>query len=215
MIQIHHFVFNPFMENTYILWDETKEAIVVDPGCYEEAEKTQLVAFIKDKALNVVKLINTHCHIDHVFGNEFIRKTFGVALYIHPKDEETLRAVKVYAPAYGFQNFEASEAYEFIEAGDKVTFGQSSLEVIFTPGHAPGHVILVEKEQNICIGGDVLFDGSIGRTDLPGGDQELLISSIQKKVFPLGDAMVVYPGHGGTTTIGKEKDSNPFCAINP
>lgn len=213
MIEIHNFVFNPFMENTYLLWDETKEAIIIDPGCYEDVEKVQLTQFVEDHELKVVKLINTHCHIDHVFGNEFVRKTYGVDLIIHPDDEETLRAVKVYAPAYGFANFEESEEFKFMGEGDVIEFGNSRLDVIFTPGHAPGHVVLVNRDQNICIGGDVLFDGSIGRTDLPGGDHDTLIKSIHEKVFPLGDNMVVYPGHGGTTTVGKEKVSNPFCAL--
>lgn len=214
MIQIQNFVFNPFMENTYVLYDETKEAIVIDPGCYEQAEKDELTDFIEANELKVVKLINTHCHIDHVFGNAFIKKKFGVTLTIHKEDEATLKAVEVYAPAYGFQNFENTEAEEFYDEGDQVIFGNSTLDVYFTPGHAPGHVVLVNQEQNICIGGDVLFDGSIGRTDLPGGDFDTLIKSIHEKVFALNDDTVVYSGHGGTTTVGKEKVSNPFCALN-
>lgn len=214
MIQIQNFVFNPFMENTYVLYDESKEAIIIDPGCYEPAEKDELTDFIEANELKVVKLINTHCHIDHVFGNSFIKKKYGVSLTIHKEDEATLKSVEVYAPAYGFQNFENTTAEEFFAEGDQVTFGNSSLEVYFTPGHAPGHVVLVNQDQNICIGGDVLFDGSIGRTDLPGGDFDTLIKSIHEKVFALHDDTVVYPGHGGTTTVGKEKVSNPFCAIS-
>lgn len=213
MIQIQNFVFNPFMENTYVLHDETKEAIVIDPGCYEQAEKDELIDFIQSNELNVVKLINTHCHIDHVFGNAFVKKKYGVTLAIHKEDEATLKSVEVYAPAYGFQNFETTEAEEFFDEGDQIKFGQSTLDVLFTPGHAPGHVVLVNQEQNICIGGDVLFDGSIGRTDLPGGDFDTLIKSIHEKVFKLNDDTIIYPGHGGTTTVGKEKISNPFCAL--
>ncbi|WP_420580570.1 MBL fold metallo-hydrolase [Reichenbachiella sp.] len=214
MIQIQNFVFNPFMENTYVLYDETKEAIVIDPGCYEQAEKEELADFISSNELKVVKLINTHCHIDHVFGNAFVKKKYGVALTIHKEDEATLKSVEVYAPAYGFQNFENTEAEEFFDEGDQVNFGNSTLDVFFTPGHAPGHVILVNQEQNICIGGDVLFDGSIGRTDLPGGDFDTLIKSIHEKVFALDNDTVVYSGHGSTTTVGKEKVSNPFCALS-
>ncbi|SMD35048.1 Glyoxylase, beta-lactamase superfamily II [Reichenbachiella faecimaris] len=214
MIQIQNFVFNPFMENTYVLYDETKEAIVVDPGCYEQAEKDELTDFIESNELKVVKLINTHCHIDHVFGNAFVKKKYGVSLTIHKEDEATLKSVEVYAPAYGFQNFENTEAEVFFDEGDQVEFGNSVLDVFFTPGHAPGHVVLVNQVQKICIGGDVLFDGSIGRTDLPGGDFDTLIKSIHDKVFTLNDDTVVYPGHGGTTTVGKEKVSNPFCALS-
>ncbi|MEP3387789.1 MAG: MBL fold metallo-hydrolase [Reichenbachiella sp.] len=214
MIQIQNFVFNPFMENTYVLYDETKEAIIIDPGCYEQAEKDELIDFIETNELKVVKLINTHCHIDHVFGNAFVKKKYGVTLTIHKEDEATLKSVEVYAPAYGFQNFENTEAEEFFDEGDQIKFGNSTLDIFFTPGHAPGHVVLVNQEQNICIGGDVLFDGSIGRTDLPGGDFDTLIKSIHEKVFALEDETVVYPGHGGTTTVGKEKVSNPFCALS-
>ncbi|MEO9803555.1 MAG: MBL fold metallo-hydrolase [Reichenbachiella sp.] len=202
------------MENTYVLYDESKEAIILDPGCYEQAEKDELTDFIESNGLKVVRLINTHCHIDHVFGNSFIKKKYGVSLVIHREDEATLRSVEVYAPAYGFQSFEKTEADEFYEEGDQVKFGNSVLDILFTPGHAPGHVVLVNEEQNICIGGDVLFDGSIGRTDLPGGDFDTLIKSIHEKIFTLGDEVVVYPGHGGTTTVGKEKVSNPFCALS-
>ena len=214
MIQIQNFVFSPFMENTYVLYDETNEAIIVDPGCYEQAEKDELVDFIESKGLKVTKLINTHCHIDHVFGNAFVKKKFQVSLFIHPEDEATLRSVEVYAPAYGFQNYETSEADEFFQEGEQIIFGNSSLDILFTPGHAPGHVVLLNEEQKICIGGDVLFDGSIGRTDLPGGDFDTLIKSIHEKLFTLSDDFTVYPGHGGTTTIGKEKVSNPFCSIS-
>ena len=214
MIQVHHFVFSPFMENTYILYDETKSAIVIDPGCYEDHERTEMSEFIETNELKVEKLINTHCHIDHVFGNSFIKKKYGVELTIHKEDEATLKSVEVYAPAYGFTNYQTSHADHFYEEGDIVAFGDSKLEVLFTPGHAPGHVVLVNKEQNICIGGDVLFDGSIGRTDLPGGDFDVLIKSIHEKMFALDNDMVVYPGHGASTTIGKEKVSNPFCSIN-
>ncbi len=214
MIQVNHFVFSPFMENTYVVYDETKSAIIIDPGCYEPHERQELSEFISHNELKVEKLINTHCHIDHVFGNNYIKKKYDVELTIHKEDEATLRSVEVYAPAYGFTNYETSQAEHFFDEGDTVEFGNSSLEVLFTPGHAPGHVVLVNKEQNICIGGDVLFDGSIGRTDLPGGDYDQLIESIHTKMFSLSDDMVVYPGHGGTTTIGKEKATNPFCAIN-
>lgn len=213
MIEIKNFVFSPFMENTYVIYDETKEAVVVDPGCYEDYEKDELTSFISNNELRVVKLLNTHCHIDHVFGNQFVKEKYSVELYIHPKDEDTLRSVKVYAPAYGFQHYVESEPDVFIEEGNYIEFGNSRFEVIFTPGHAPGHVVFVDREQNVCIGGDVLFDGSIGRTDLPGGDYNTLINSIHNKVFPLGDDMIIYPGHGNTTTVKKEKETNPFCAI--
>lgn len=212
-MEVKSFVFNPFMENTYLLYDESREAIIVDPGCYEDYEKKELTNFIADHDLKVTRLLNTHCHIDHVFGNQFVKDKYGVKLEIHAEDEATLKAVKVYAPNYGFQHFEEAEVDQYFDEGDTISFGNSSLEIVFVPGHAPGHVAFYNKNEKIIIGGDVLFDGSIGRTDLPGGDFDTLIKSIHEKIFPLGDEMVVYPGHGATTTVGKEKQTNPFCAL--
>lgn len=213
MIQIKSFVFSPFMENTYVLYDETKEAIIIDPGCYEKEEKEQLSDFVSANDLKVTQLLNTHGHVDHVLGNQWVKDLYNVSLYIHPKDEETLKSVMVYAPAYGFPNYQESSPDGYLEEGDQVSFGNSTLDILFAPGHAPGHIAFYNKHQNICIGGDVLFNGSIGRTDLPGGDFDTLIKSIHEKIFPLGDDMVVYSGHGEPTTVGKEKSSNPFCAL--
>ncbi|ELR72257.1 Hydroxyacylglutathione hydrolase [Fulvivirga imtechensis AK7] len=201
------------MENTYILHDDTKEAVIIDPGCYERYEQEELKEFIASNDLKVVKLLNTHCHIDHVFGNQFVKDHYKVELYIHQEDEATLRAVKAYAPAYGFTNYHEAYPDQFLNEGDEVRFGSSSIEVLFVPGHAPGHIAFYSKEDKFCIGGDVLFQGSIGRTDLPGGDFETLINSIHKKIFPLGDDVTVYSGHGPATNIGYEKKSNPFCAV--
>ena len=212
-MEVKSFVFNPFMENTYLLYDETKEAVIIDPGCYEDYEKQELKDFIATHSLTVKRLLNTHCHIDHVLGNRFVKDTYGVKLAAHALDEATLGAVKVYAPNYGFQHFEEAGVDEYLDEGDIVSFGNSSLQVVFVPGHAPGHVAFYNTDEKLVIGGDVLFDGSIGRTDLPGGDFDTLIKSIHEKIFPLGDDLVVYPGHGASTTIGKEKQTNPFCAL--
>ena len=212
-MEVKSFVFNPFMENTYLLYDASKEAIIIDPGCYEDYEQKELTDFIAAHDLKVTRLLNTHCHIDHVFGNQFVKDKYGVKLEIHAEDEATLKAVKVYAPNYGFQHFEEAEVDKYFDEGDTISFGNSSLEIVFVPGHAPGHVAFYNKNEKVIIGGDVLFDGSIGRTDLPGGNFETLIKSIHEKIFPLGDEMVIYPGHGGTTTVGKEKQTNPFCAL--
>ncbi len=211
MIQIHNFVFNPFYENTYVLYDETKEAIIIDPGCYEDTEQKELSEFIASEGLKVTHLINTHCHVDHVLGNAYVMKKYDVGLQSHPEDEATLRSVEVYAPAYGFTDYRTTSATSFINEGDQIKFGNTELDVYFTPGHAPGHIVLVNEGQNICIGGDVLFDGSVGRTDLPGGDFDILMKSIKEKLFVFSDEMTVYPGHGPSTTIGKEKATNPFC----
>lgn len=213
MIQVKSFTFNPFMENTYVVYDETKECVVIDPGCYEAHEKNELKTFIDNNDLKVVKLLNTHCHIDHVLGNEFVKNEYKVDLYVHKQDEQTLRAVTAYAPSYGFAGYKESSVDQYLEEGKPVTFGNATLEVLFVPGHAPGHVAFVDHETKTIIGGDVLFQGSIGRTDLPGGDFDTLIKSIHDKFFPLGDDYIVYCGHGPDTTIKSEKTSNPFCAL--
>ncbi len=213
MIQIKDFTFNPFQENTFLLFDETKECVIIDPGCYEKHEEATLSKFIEDNNLKVVLLLNTHCHIDHVLGNAFVKRKYAVDLALHKKDEATLESVQGYAQSYGFAKYQPATANKYLDESNTVKFGNSELEILFVPGHAPGHIAFVNKENNICIGGDVLFNGSIGRTDLPGGDLDTLIESIHNKIFPLGASMVVYSGHGPSTTVGKEKKSNPFCAI--
>lgn len=209
-MKVTSFTFNAFSENTYILSDDTKECVIIDPGCYDKSEKQQLAKFIENEGLKVVRLLNTHCHIDHVFGNKFVADTYKVELEIHEKDLEILRAVPTYAPNYGFPNYEEQLPGAFLKEGEKVKFGNTELDVIFTPGHSPGHVVFYNKEKKICIGGDVLFQSSIGRTDLPGGNFDTLIQSIKKELFTLPDEVTVYPGHGPETTIGHEKKHNPF-----
>jgi hydroxyacylglutathione hydrolase len=213
MLKVQRFVFNPFEENTYILFDETKEGVVIDPGCYDKQEQNELVSFIEREELKVVKLLNTHCHIDHVLGNWYVKKTYGVKLFIHPKDEVVLKAVKVYAPNYGMFEYQDTEADEFLHEGQQITFGNQSLRVLFVPGHAPGHVAFYHEQSRQLIGGDVLFLNSIGRTDLPGGNHNTLIESIHQKIFTLPDEVVVFPGHGPETSVGFEKRTNPFCAV--
>lgn len=210
MSTIQKFTFNPFQENTYIIYDQTKEAIIIDPGCHIKEEENQLKTFIENNNLKVVKLINTHCHIDHILGNAFVKNTFQVKLYIHKEDEATLRSAETYAPVYGFPQFNTSEADEYMEEGDEIKFGNTSFKIIFTPGHAPGHICLINEDEKYVINGDVLFRGSIGRTDLPGGDYDTLIKSIKDKLFTLDDDYTVYTGHGPETSIGLEKVSNPF-----
>jgi hydroxyacylglutathione hydrolase len=213
MIEIKCFVFNPFMENTYVLFDETHECIIIDPGCYDTQEQNELSDFIRSGNLVVKQLINTHCHIDHVLGNAFIKEKFGVQLFIHPQEVAQLKAVKSYAPNYGFAQYQEAEADGLLNENDSVFFGNQTLEVLFVPGHSPGHIALYHRESKILIGGDVLFENSIGRTDLPGGNFDTLIHSIHQKFFALPDDVTVYCGHGAETTIGFEKRTNPFCAL--
>ena len=210
MIKIQTFVFNGFQENTYLLYDETNEAVIIDPGCYSSSEQIELVNFVTKNNLKVVKLLNTHCHIDHVLGNNFVCKKFNVDLSIHQLDLATLHATTEYGHLYGFNVDKSPEPIHFLNEGDKITFGNSTLDVLFTPGHAPGHVVFVNHRQKFVINGDVLFKGSIGRTDLPGGDHHTLINSIKTKMFALPNDFTVHTGHGPTTTIGYEKQYNPF-----
>jgi hydroxyacylglutathione hydrolase len=214
MIHIKEFVFNPFMENTYVVHDDTKEAVIFDPGCYEGYEQNQLVKYIEEQDLRVSKLINTHCHIDHVLGNQFVLDKYQVPFFMHELDVPVLEAVPSYAAGYGFANYLPASPTDFFKEGDVLKIGNVAFDIIHLPGHAPGHIGFMNEKERIFIGGDVLFDGSIGRTDLPGGDHDTLISSIQNKLFKYHDEVVVYPGHGGTTTLGKEKNTNPFCAIH-
>lgn len=210
MITIHQLTFNGFQENTYILCDETKECVIIDPGCYSNTEQQELDDFITKEGLKPVKLLNTHCHIDHILGNNFVAKTYNLGLEMHKNDLPTLHATTEYGHLYGFTVDQSPEPTTFLDEGDIVAFGNSKLDILFVPGHAPGHIVFVSHEQKFAINGDVLFYGSIGRTDLPGGDHQTLINSIKTKMFALADDYTIYTGHGPSTTIGFEKANNPF-----
>jgi len=210
MIKIKSFTFNPFQENTYIAYDETNECIIVDPGCYDETENTILKNFIEQNSLKPVALVNTHCHLDHVFGNKFVADTYQLIPIMHRLDLPMLEYAPLAASQYGLHLEKLPEVTNFVEEGDILKFGTSEFEIIFTPGHAPGHICLVNKEENITLSADVLFHLSIGRTDLPMGDHEILLKSIKEKLLILDDHMVVYPGHGPKTNIGFERKNNPF-----
>jgi glyoxylase-like metal-dependent hydrolase (beta-lactamase superfamily II) len=210
MITIHSFAFGPFQENTYILYDETKECIIIDPGCYDDQERNELANFITANKLKPIKLINTHCHIDHVVGNKFVAETYALKLEMNKLDKPMLDSLMMVAKMYNLKAEPSPEPSVFLNEGDIIHFGNSSLEIVFTPGHSPGSITFYHTQQKFMIAGDVLFQGSIGRTDLPGGHYQTLIDSIKNKLFPLGDEYKVYNGHGNPTTIGFEKMHNPF-----
>jgi hydroxyacylglutathione hydrolase len=210
MLQIQSFVFSPIQENTYLLFNEFKQCIIIDPGCYFDAEKDELKNFISSNGLKPFILLNTHCHLDHVFGNKFIADTYGLTLQLHEKEKQVLS----FAPASGLMYnmpFDNS-AGDFIELkeGDTIKMDEDELLVIEAPGHSPGSICFYCTKQHFIIGGDVLFKRSIGRTDLPGGDHQALLNNIRKKLFTLPDNTTVYSGHGSSTTIGEEKSENPF-----
>jgi len=210
-MKIKKITFNNFMENTFIVYDQTKECIIIDPGCYSIDEKEELLSFININQLKPTLLINTHCHIDHIFGNNFVNKKWNTRLVINKLELEILKSAHVVAQSYGFNNYEPSpQPSKYIIEGDIITFGKSELKVLFTPGHAPGHISLYSKKDEFIISGDVLFMNSIGRTDLPGGDYETIIKTIKNKLLTLPKQTKVYCGHGPETTIDNEKNNNPF-----
>ncbi len=210
MITVHSFTFNPFFENTYILFDESKECIIIDPGCNTTEEQQKLVDFIDSKQLRPVRLINTHCHLDHIFGNHFVAEKFQLGLEIHQDELPVLDFAVQSAAMYGVSVQQSPAPSRFIEDNEMIGFGNSQLKSLLTPGHSPASLSFFSELDNFVIAGDVLFFGSIGRTDLPGGDHQTLINSIKDKLFPLGDSVVVYSGHGPKTSIGYEKQHNPF-----
>ncbi|HEY1053578.1 MAG TPA: MBL fold metallo-hydrolase [Emticicia sp.] len=210
MIHIHYFTFSPFSENTYVLWDETKEAVIIDPGCLAQYEKEELADFIADNQLTVKHLLQTHTHLDHVFGSAYVKRKFSVKMLMHEKELPVLRDVESRCKIWGIQGYEPVEADGFINEGGTIKFGNSELEILFVPGHAPGHIAFVNHAQKFVIGGDVLFRGSIGRYDFPLSSYTDLMNSINTKLMTLDDDYKVYPGHNEPTTIGLERRTNPY-----
>jgi len=211
MLSIQVFTFNPFQENSFVLYDEaSRECIVVDPGCSNSREEKELDSFINDNNLIPKRLINTHCHIDHVLGNKYISEKYNLPLESHKLEIPVLQSCDQVGKMYGIPYKGSPNITVFHEDGDVITFGSTEIEILLAPGHSPGSICLHLKDQKEIIGGDVLFQGSIGRTDLPGGNHNTLINSIKTKLLPLPDETVVYPGHGPATTIGRERVSNPF-----
>lgn len=209
MIEIQKFTFNGFQENTFVLSDKNGNCVIIDPGCYDRQEEKILLDYIQTNGLTPLALLNTHAHIDHVLGNQFITETFGIDHYLHEKDLGTLSAIESYAHVYGFTGYKPSPIpTHILQGGEVLKFGDIELKVLFTPGHAPGHVVFYNASQNFVINGDVLFQGSFGRVDLPGGDLETLKNSIFNTMFQLPEETIVYCGHGPETTIGTEKRFN-------
>ncbi|HOZ70280.1 MAG TPA: MBL fold metallo-hydrolase [Chitinophagaceae bacterium] len=210
MLVVKSFTFSPVQENTYVLYNEQKQCCIIDPGCYFPAEKDELKTGIEKAGLTPVLLLNTHCHLDHVFGNKFVHDTWGLDLHIHEKEKLVLD----FAPVSGerwqlpFDNYEGPLVY--LKEGNFIKIGEDELEIRFTPGHSPGSISFYSAENGFIIGGDVLFNRSIGRTDLPGGSMETLMNSIRTQFFTLPDDTKVYSGHGPVTTVGYERGNNPF-----
>lgn len=210
MLTVKSFTFSPVQENTYVLYNEQKQCCIIDPGCYFEAERDELKTGIEKAGLTPVLLLNTHCHLDHVFGNKFVHDTWGLNLHLHEKEKPVLD----FAPLSGerwqlpFDNYNGPLVY--LKEGNFIKIGEDQLEIRFTPGHSPGSVSFYSAADGFIIGGDVLFNRSIGRTDLPGGSMDTLVESIRTQFFTLPDETRVYSGHGPVTTVGYEKANNPF-----
>ena len=207
-MRVHHFTFNPFQENTYLLIAPNNDCLIIDPGCYTASEQSLFLNFIKENQLNPVGLINTHCHIDHILGNALVSKTFSLPLQAHEMEKTVLEKSPIWGLQYGIKCEQSPEITQFLKEGDKVILGEDELEVLFVPGHSLGHIALVNHSHKFVIGGDVLFKGSFGRVDLPGGNIQDLVKSIMLKLFNLPGDYTVYSGHGETTTIAHEKQSN-------
>lgn len=210
MLHVKCFVFSPIQENTYVLFNDSGEAMIIDPGCYFPHEQKQLQDFLSDKKLTPIMLLNTHCHLDHVFGNKWVYDTYGLELHIHPLEEKVLAFAPQSGQAWGmpFENY--SGPLHFIREGEELMLGSEKLDILWAPGHSPGSICFYHSQQKILLGGDVLFRESIGRTDLPGGNHTTLLNSIREQLFTLPDDVVVYSGHGIPTKIGYEKEHNPF-----
>lgn len=210
MTHTHVFSFNPFQTNTYLFWDESKEAIVVDAAMYTEDENDIFKNFVLKNDLKIKQSISTHSHLDHIMGNRFIKEEYGITPIIHKGGVQFLDNAAEYANSFGLNLDEVIRSDEFIEDGDFIEFGNSKFKVIYTPGHAEGSICLYNEADSILVAGDVLFNRGIGRTDLPTGDYSTLIKSIKEKLFVLPEETVVYPGHGPKTKIGEEKAANPY-----
>lgn len=211
MLTVKKFTFNPFQENTYIVWDDiTLEGAIIDPGCYDEKEEEELSLFIDKNKLNIKYLINTHCHIDHSLGNRYVLQKYHVPFYGPELDVPLLNNIVNQGNMFGLNVHESPKIDIYLSEELKLNLGKSIMSFIFTPGHTPGEYCLLFEEEKILLSGDVLFYQGIGRTDLWGGDYDTLIDSIKKKIFVLDDSIVVYPGQGDKTEIGYEKSNNPF-----
>lgn len=210
MSRIKSFVFNPFQVNTYLISDDSGQCIIVDPACANESEARNLQRSLDEENLMPVFLVNTHAHVDHLPGVNWFREKYKIPFLMHRDDEFLLQSAVQQGQLFGFNLDQPAAPDRFISEGDILTFGHTRLDVLHVPGHSPGSVVLKNEDDRYLVTGDVLFDGSIGRTDLPGGDYETLVRGIKEKLLILGDDYLVYPGHGPSTSIGREREHNPF-----
>ncbi|MEM7035844.1 MAG: MBL fold metallo-hydrolase [Bacteroidota bacterium] len=212
MLNIETFTFFPeaFAENTYVVWDESHQCVVIDPGCYHQHERQKLVAFLENNGLTLEKVLNTHCHIDHIFGNRLLVEKYKVPLIAHKEDVYNIAGAETAAQLWNLHLDPSPEPTDFVDEGDTVSFGNTTFQVLFTPGHSAGHISFYHPESNSLFSGDVIFRGSYGRVDLPGGSMEVLRKTIKEKILTLPDATQIYAGHLGPTSVATEKKMNPI-----
>ncbi len=209
-MEIFTLVFSPFEVNTYVISDPSGECVIIDPACNNKEEQTYFYRFINEKNLKPRHLLQTHCHLDHVFGSAFVCSTFLLEPEAHSDEEFNNQNAVNAAKIYGIKMQTPHPINKYLDEKNTIKFGNSELKILHIPGHTAGSLLFYNETEKLIIAGDVLFNGSIGRTDLPGGNYELLISGINDKLMQLPEDTVVYPGHGETTTIGKEKKTNPY-----
>lgn len=210
MLTIKKFSFSPLQENTYVVYNEQSECLIVDPGCYYENERSELKQFIDQNGLHPKYLLNTHGHFDHVFGNQFVFTTWALKPHLHETEKQVFDFASTAALRWDLYFEPYTGDCIFLREYDTIRLGNDELTVLFTPGHSPGHIAFYCAAQHFILSGDVLFRESIGRTDLPGGDFNQLAESIRTRMYVLPDETIVYNGHGPETTIGYEKGHNPF-----
>ena len=211
MITIKTFVFNYFGENSYLLYDETGEAVIIDCGCFRKQEEEELTAFIDENKLTLKHNLCTHLHLDHIFGNAFLYETYQLKPEASRLDAENLPSPEDQAKLFGLpQQVKAVPVGHYLTDNEVIRFGNSELKVLALPGHSPGGMVFYNEAQHFLIAGDAVFAGSIGRSDLWGGDMDVLVMAIRKNILTLPDETVIYPGHGEPTTVGTEKKSNPY-----
>jgi glyoxylase-like metal-dependent hydrolase (beta-lactamase superfamily II) len=213
-IRIHTLIFNDFGVNTYILEAENQDCIIVDAACHSTKEQAALSEIVASRKINPIFHISTHTHIDHVLGSAFVKNNFGTTWLIHADGTELLNQAPMFAGVFGLKLDEFQLPDRFVVDAEEIMLGNNTLKILYTPGHAHGSICIYCEAESFVITGDVLFCGSIGRTDLPGGDTETLLNSIAEKLLVLPNETKVYPGHGTTTTIGEEKRENPYLQIN-
>jgi len=210
MLTIHSFCFNAFQENTYVIYNEKKNAMIVDPGCYLKNEQDELSGFISENKLKPTLLLNTHCHLDHVFGNNFVSEQYGLTAHFHKNEQAVIDRLPQGGERWGVPCEPYKGPVQYIEQDEIIQLDEASFQVLLTPGHSPGSVCFYNKQQDFMIGGDLIFKDGVGRTDLPGCNPLDLINSIRTQILPLPDTMTIYAGHGPETTLGREKKANPY-----